>query len=314
MNYRALITGGNGFVGRVLHDHLAAQGWEVVRCDRTMAPGVLPCDITDPIQIADTLHAAGALTHVFHLAAMAFVPDANRNPAGAMNVNLNGTIHLANALLERHPGVRLIYVSSGEIYGPPQALPITEAHPVQPMNPYAISKAAADSYCAYLSAATRLDVVRLRPFNHAGPGQSDQYVLSNFARQVAAIEAGFAEPVLKTGNLTAARDFLHVNDVVRAYELAALRGRRGEAYNVCSGRARSVQEALSLLLGMSTLPIAVAQDPARLRPVDIPEIAGSHQKFTSDTGWQPETSFETILTDLLKAWQSRLAQESRPLP
>ncbi len=303
MTGRALITGGAGFVGCVLHDYLARQGWETVRCDCREAPGVLACDITDAARVEEVFQQAGEITHVFHLAAIAFVPMANQDPAAAMNVNLIGTIHVADALQKHAPNARLIYTASSEVYGPPLSLPITEAHPLNPVNPYAISKAAADLYCAYLHKAQKAEVLRVRPFNHAGAGQSEPFVLSSFAKQIAAIEAGLTAPIVKVGNLRAARDFLHVKDVVRAYELIALRGRAGEAYNVCSGTAHGIQEALSVLIKMSPRSIVVDEDPQRFRPVDVPEITGAHTKLTADTGWTPSIPFNDILSDVLNGWR-----------
>ena len=191
------------------------------------------------------------------------------------------------------------------MYGPPTELPIREEHPLNPQNPYAISKAAADSYCAYYHKSTGYAVVRMRPFNHSGPGQSDQFVLSSFARQIARAEAGLSEPIVRVGNLDARRDFLHVDDVVRAYELAALEGIPGEAYNIASGKAVSIRDALQMLLGMATTELAVEPASERLRPVEVPEISGSAEKLESATGWQPQKTVETLLADVLDYWRAR---------
>jgi GDP-4-dehydro-6-deoxy-D-mannose reductase len=303
MSRRALITGATGFVGRILTAHLAERGWDTVGWGYPPGPDALPCDLSDRDQVRAAFAQSGQVTHVFHLAALTFVPDALRAPAAAMRVNYEGTVNLAETLCAESPESRLIYVGSAEVYGPPQSLPVTEDHPLRPANPYAISKAAADHYCAYLTRSGALDVVRMRPFNHSGPGQSDQFVLSSFARQVAEIEAGHHESILRVGNLASARDFLHVNDVVRAYERAALQGRTGEAYNICSGRAWRIQEALDILLRLSRVPITVFEDPERLRPVDVPEVYGSHAKLTTDTGWTPALPFEQLLEELLDAWR-----------
>ncbi len=310
MNKRALVTGAGGFVGTRLSACLEAQGWEVVRSGHPAVTGMLPCDFQDDAAVRALIADAGSLTHVFHLAAIAFVPDAERDPARAMDVNLNGTIRLCAALRELSAPPRLIFVGSSEIYGPPQALPMTESHAISPANAYAVSKAAADLYCAYLSRIRALDIVRMRPFNHAGPGQADSYVLSSFARQVAEIEAGLRPPVLETGNLEAARDFLHVDDVLRAYEAAALHAPAGEAFNVCSGRAQRIQSALDQLLAMSSATIEVRHDPARMRPSDVPEAYGSSAKLTEMTGWRPEIAFDALLRDLLNYWRSSIANRT----
>lgn len=311
---RALITGAAGFVGRFLREHLSAQGWSVV-CADVRTPdekGWIKCDIANRADVENLVDKAGPITHVFHLAAVTFVPDTHRNPDKAFEVNILGTVHLAAALRKYAPDARLVNVSSAEIYGRPQFLPLTEKHPVEPANPYAISKAAGDHYCAYCHHAEGLDVVRMRPFNHSGPGQSDQFVLPSFAHQIAKIETGKREPILRVGNLDAARDFLHVNDVVRAYELAALEGASGEAYNVCSGFAVVIREALEKLLNLSAVDIRVETDPERVRPVDVPEYRGSHDKLTAATGWRPEIPFEKLLADLLEYWRADRTTPSLP--
>ena len=310
MNKRALVTGAGGFVGTRLTRHLEGQGWEVVRSGHPAVTGMIPCDFQDDRAVRALVADAGPLTHVFHLAAIAFVPDAERDPVRAMDVNLNGTIRLCSALRDVAAPPRLIFIGSSEIYGPPQALPMTEAHPIAPANTYAISKAAADHYCAYLSRIRALDIVRMRPFNHAGPGQADSYVLSSFARQIAEIEARLRAPMLETGNLEAARDFLHVDDVLRAYEAAALHAPGGEAFNVCSGQAQPIQSALDQLLALSSATIEVRHDPARMRPSDVPEVYGSSAKLTEMTGWRPEIAFDTLLRDLLNYWRSAIADHS----
>ena len=308
MTCRALITGAGGFAGNALDAHLRASGWETLRCDLRAPEGIdgwLACDVSRADEADRLLAWAGPVTHVFHLAAVTFVPDSAHDPARTFEVNLLGTIHLTSAVRRHAPAARFVNVASSEVYGHPQFLPMTEEHPLNPANPYAISKAAADLYCACLHHAGELDVIRLRPFNHSGPGQSDRFVLSSFARQIARIEAGRLEPVLRVGNLDAARDFLHVKDVVRAYELAASRGVSGEAYNICSGAAVSVREALDRLLLLSKADIRIETDPNRVRPVDVLDSRGSHAKLTAQTGWQPQVPFDDLLTELLQYWRDR---------
>jgi len=304
MTRRALITGAEGFVGKTLAAHLQRAKWQVVRAALSGLPGAIARDVTRPEQVRAAVKQAGAVTHVFHLAAVSFLPDATQDPVGAFRVNCEGVVHLIAAVREFAPEARLIYVGSADAYGPPQALPVTEEHPLRPNNPYGISKAAADHYCAYCARAFDLDIVRVRPFNHSGPGQDPRFVLPAFARQIAEIEAELAPPRVRVGNLDAKRDFLHVNDVARAYELIALRGETGAVYNVCSGKARSIAAALDGLCAQAAVPIAIAPDPARMRPVDVPEVYGSHDKLTRDTGWTPQTPFEQLLDDLLRHWRA----------
>jgi len=305
---RALITGAAGFVGNVLRAYLTAQGWDVACTDLRPAQegrSWTACDVADRDAVFDALEAVGAVTHVFHLAALTFVPRARREPERAFEVNLLGTVHLVAALRAYAPEARLVYVSSAEVYGVPQSLPLTERHPLNPGNPYAVAKAAADHYCAWCHAAEGVDVIRMRPTNHSGPGQSDRFALSSFARQIAQIEAGKKQPpVLHVGNLDAARDFLHVKDVVRAYELAALRGVSGEAYNVCSGRATPIRDAVGKLVDLARVAIRVESDPERMRPADVPDNCGAHDKLTAHTGWQPEIPFDVVLADLLSYWRA----------
>ena len=311
MTQRALVTGASGFVGRKLSDYLVQEGWEVVRCGYPPEEGVITCDITRCDDVDAVLDAAGDLTHVFHLAAVTFVPDANRDPHGAMSVNLLGTVRLLHALGERQSKARFINIGSADAYGTPLSLPITEEHPLNAENPYAISKAAADQYCAYLSKAGEMDIVRMRPFNHTGAGQSDQFVLSSFARQIAELEADETRPAqLMVGNLDAARDFSHVDDIIRGYVLVALRGAPGEVYNICSGQSQQIGSALERLRALSSRKIEVVVDPARLRPVNVPEVVGSHERLTAATGWTPEISFDALLEELLEHWRTVVRSET----
>lgn len=306
----ALVTGANGFVGSVLADHLRSRGWEVRASGFSRTPlgqETFACDITDEAQIAALLHWAGPVTHVFHLAAITFIPLSQSAPVQTMDVNLNGTIRLADAVRSHSPGARFLYVGSAAVYGVPQEIPITETHPLQPNEPYAISKAAADAYCGFLHQNYNADVIRLRPFNHAGPGQSSEFVLSNFARQIARMELQQEPPVLHVGNLDVARDFLHVRDVVEAYELIAASGAAGEAYNVCSGNAWRIRDALECLRELATVKFEIETDHARMRRVEIPEVRGARAKITTATGWEPRVPFEALMRELIEHWREREA-------
>ncbi len=306
MSGRILVTGSSGFVGKHLCGHLEAQGYEVFGCDQLTAedsPRRRTCDITDTRSIEETIQWAGPPDFVVHLAAVTFVPEATESPAHVVQVNFLGTLRLAVALRTHAPNARLLFIGSSEVYGPPREIPVTEAHPLSPANPYAISKAAADQYCRYLSESDGTDIVRMRPFNHSGPGQSDRFVLSSFARQIAEIEKGQREAVIEVGNLQAARDFMHVNDVVRAYETALKKGRAGAVYNICSAQSHRIGDALETLVAMSDADIRIEVDPERFRPTDTTEMIGSHDKFTRDTGWKPEETFERLLADLLAYWR-----------
>jgi GDP-4-dehydro-6-deoxy-D-mannose reductase len=310
MTRRALVTGAEGFVGGHLRRRLADAGYEVlsgVGIDDNSVPNRRHFDLCDPSSVNDLVKWASPVDVVVHLAAITFVPDAARSPERVLDVNLLGTVRLLDAVQRHAPNARMLFVGSSEAYGPPQALPTTESHPLAPANPYAISKAAADEYCGYLHQATQLDVIRARPFNHSGPGQADSFVLSSFARQIAEMEMGTRDPVLHVGNLDVARDFSHVTDVVDAYLALVESGRTGEAYNICSGEAVTLRGILDRLTTRTDVEIETRVDPARLRKIDIPEIRGSHEKLTADTGWNPQRTLDCLLDDLLTYWRSELA-------
>lgn len=309
MTHSALVTGAGGFVGASLCRHLRAQGWTVLEAVHGPATGdhQFACDIRHSDEVDALLMWARDVTHVFHLAGIAFVPEANREPARAFDANLNGTVHLARAMRRLAPHARMVFAGSSGVYGPPRALPVVEDHPLSPQTVYDISKTAADQFLAFLHRSEGFDVMRMRAFNHSGPGQSDDFVLSSFARQVAEIEAGRKAPVLLVGNLDVRRDFLHVRDVVRAYELAALHGVSGKAYNVASGASHAIREALEILIEASRVPIAVETDQRRVRSHDVTESFGSFDRLTADTGWSPTTPFRDLVLELLSDWRSRLA-------
>jgi GDP-4-dehydro-6-deoxy-D-mannose reductase len=207
---------------------------------------------------------------------------------------------------------RIQVAGSSEEYGlvDPDELPITESQPLRPLSPYAVSKVSQDMLAYQYHQSYGLDVVRTRGFNHTGPRRGSVFVCSNFAFQIASIELGRQEPVLRVGNLEARRDFTDVRDMVRAYALALEKGKPGEVYNICSGRSVSIQHVLDLLLERTTAKIAVETDPQRLRPSDVPVLEGSAERFHADTGWQPRIPFEQTLADLLDYWRARLAERT----
>ena len=226
-------------------------------------------DITQPEAVRQVV-AEVKPDLVIHLAAQSSVSASWKDPSGTLRVNAGGTIHLLEALRSEQLTPRIVLVGSGEQYGMvhPEDNPIREECPFRPANPYAASKAAQDLYGYQYFVAYGLPILRARPFNHFGPRQTSTFVIANFARQIALIEAEKAEPVLSVGNLQARRDFLPVEDVVAAYLAVAEQGRPGEAYNIGSGRARSIRAMLDLLLTFARRSIQLREDPARLRPVD----------------------------------------------
>lgn len=313
---RALITGVGGFAGRYLAEHLAANTtWDVwgnVRDagDEKVVPSFVQCiiaDLRDP-------QATGALIeqiqpdYVFHLAAQAFVPQSWIDPWDTYETNLRSQLNLLEALRRYHASSRVLVVSSNEIYGliAPEHLPVKEDSPLHPTSPYAVSKIAQDFGAFQYFANYALPIVRVRPFNHIGPRQSEKFVAAAFAQQIALIEAGRLEPVVKVGNLSAQRDFTDVRDMVRAYHLAIEKGEAGEVYNIGSERPRSIQYLLDTLLSFSSASIKVEVDPARLRPSDVPVAYCDCGKFKECSGWQPEIAFEQTLRDVLNDWRTRV--------
>ncbi|HJW83174.1 MAG TPA: GDP-mannose 4,6-dehydratase [Anaerolineae bacterium] len=316
MSLRALITGVAGFAGGHLVEHLGkATDWEIwgnVR-DATdlqyVVPGVraVVADLR-ATQVAVDLIEQCRPDFVFHLAAQPFVPQSWVDPWDTFETNLRSQVNLFNALLSIGASTRVLVIGSNEEYGSvrPDQLPLREDSALRPDSPYGVSKVAQDFMGLQYYLSHKLPVVRVRPFNHIGPRQSDKFVASGFARQVALIEAGLASPVLKVGNLSAQRDFTDVRDMVRAYRLAVTQGEPGEVYNLGSGTPRSVQHLLDVLLGLSQAAIRVEIDPERLRPSDAPISYCDASKFNARTGWAPEIPFQRTLQDVLDDWRNRV--------
>jgi GDP-4-dehydro-6-deoxy-D-mannose reductase len=249
--------------------------------------------------------AAAEPDEVFHLAALASVYRSWEEPRETVVGNVELTINLLEAVRHGAPSARVLYASSGEVYGRPDRLPLDEGAPLRPQNPYATSKAAGDLLAAQYTDSFGMHVVRTRAFNHAGPGQSDEYVLGTLARQVAEAEKGGAgEVVLRTGNPDSRRDFTDVRDVVAAY-VAALEQEPG-AYNVCSGRSASVRELVELVGAAAQLPVRHEIDEERVRAHDVPEIRGSAERLHAATGWTPEIPLGQTVADALAWWRARL--------
>ena len=291
----ALVTGGAGFAGRHLVEALHGEASSV------FAPPSSELDLRDRAAVT----AAMADVHpdvVFHLAAFSSPRLSWEHPDSALLTNLELTLNVLEAVRASAPAAVLVLVGSGQVYGAPAEMPVTEDAPLHPGNPYAVSKASADLLGAQYADAHGLRVVRLRPFNHAGPGQSDEYVLSSLACQVAEAEAaGAAEVVLRTGDVSSARDFTDVRDIVEAYIMAA--SVEPGAYNVCSGTCVSVADLIEALATESGLTVRHEVDPERLRPNDAPEMRGSHDRFTAATGWEPRIPLADTVRDTLAWWR-----------
>jgi GDP-4-dehydro-6-deoxy-D-mannose reductase len=291
----AFVTGGAGFAGRFLVAELGEQA---------VAPARSELDLLDAGAVRRALGGAGP-ARVFHLAAHASVGLSWRDPETVLRENVTMTLNLLEAVRLEAPEATVVLASSGEIYGPPERLPVDESAPLRPQNPYAVSKAACDLLAGQYADAHGLRVIRGRAFNQAGPGQSDEYVVGTIARQVAEAElAGADEAVVITGNPDAARDFLDVRDAARAY-VAAAEAPAG-AYNVCTGTAITVREVVELAGRVASVRVRHEIDPERVRPHDVPEVRGSAERLASASGWAPAITLERTVADAIAGWRERL--------
>jgi GDP-4-dehydro-6-deoxy-D-mannose reductase len=291
---RAFVTGGSGFAGSHLLDLLPGA----------TAPSREELDLLDGDAVRTAVRESAPDT-VWHLAALASVGRSWDAPAETIAENVAMTVNLLEAVRTEAPEATVVLISSGEIYGPPDRLPVDEEAALRPQNPYAVSKAACDLLGGQYADATGLHVVRLRPFNHTGPGQTDDYVVGTLTRQVAEAEAaGREEALVRTGNPDSARDFSDVRDVARAYVAAATLD--PGVYNVASGQAVSVHELIELVRAAARIPVRHEVDPARVRAHDVPEVRGSAERLRAATGWRPEIPLERTVADALEAWREEL--------
>jgi GDP-4-dehydro-6-deoxy-D-mannose reductase len=299
---RLLVTGRHGFVGSALAHRVqtdaAFSDWIVVD-----TPGEL--DLRDPVATNDMV-AVAAPDAVLHLAAQSFVPDALRDPAATLQVNLFGTLNLLQALKRCGFRGRTIYAGTGDVYGvvPEDALPVAETRLPAPRNPYAVSKLAAEALCYQWTVTDRMDVVLARPFNHIGWGQSERFVVSDFARQIVEIRQGRRKPVVAVGDIDVTRDFTDVRDGVHAYIALLASGSIGEIYNVCSGRETSIRAVLERLATLAGVEITIEQDPVRFRKSEQRRMCGDPAKIKRATGWEATTPLDDSLNEMLRYWES----------
>ena len=317
----ALITGVCGFVGQYLAAHLLASGQQVfgtyldsedrARMSGALARkvGLLQGDVRNPRKMGVVLRRTQP-DAVYHLAAVSSVGMSLSRPVATMDVNVSGTTGLLEAIKRESPRTPVLFVSSAEVYGRvrPAHVPIQETQAPAPRNPYAASKLAAEEVCHYYERTFGLRIVVARSFNHTGPGQSQGFVIPDFASQVAQIERHGGRGTLRVGNLNARRDISDVRDIVRGYRLLMQKGKPGDVYHLGSGRAHRVGDLLKWLLAFSTHNIKVERDPERMRPSDIPVLLASVDKVRRRTGWRSTVPIETTLLDTLNYWRKHVPQ------
>lgn len=309
---RILLTGAGGFVGRHMVPALRAafpDATLIAAGRETEVPGTdsrLRLDLAEPASLPDAV-AEARPDAVIHLAAQADVALGFRDPVATWTTNAIGTVALGEAVLRAAPEAGFVFASSGEVYGLSfqAGRPLDESAALAPANPYAASKAAADLAIGEL-AQRGLRATRIRAFTHTGPGQMPAFVVPAFARQVARIEAGLQEPVLRTGALDRWRDFLDVRDVCAAY-VAALRLRPAPgAFNICSGRPVRIGDVLEALLAVAGVTARVEQAAALLRPTDVERVQGDPALAGRVLGWAPAVPWEETLAAVLADWRLRV--------
>lgn len=321
---KALITGITGFAGSHLAEYLLTEGIEVYGTFRTRSPldnithiqdkiKLIECELTDAYSTRK-LFANFVPDYVFHLAAQSFVAASWRSPQDTIVNNVIGQLNLFEAIVEKGINPKFLVAGSSEEYGRVRGsdFPITEAIPLKPLSPYGVSKVAQDVLGYQYWQTYGLNIIRSRAFNHTGPRRGEVFVTSNFACQLAQIEQGLRDPILKVGNLDAERDFTDVRDTVRAYTLLLREGRIGDVYNIASGNARTIKSMLDILLTLAKVDVRIEVDESRLRPSDLPKLEGSFDKIRNAIGWEPEIPFEKTLSDLLNYWRERIKRGYKP--
>ena len=306
---KALVTGINGFVGTHLNNLLVEKGYEVfgtVKPPADKEGNLFPVDILDYEGIKKVVEEV-APDYIFHLAALSSPSASFQNPSETITNNIGGQVNILEAVKElKLLNTKVLVVSSAEIYGKVEGkyLPTDENAPLKPTSPYAVSKIAQDFLGLQYFLSQNVKSIRVRPFNHTGPYQGPFFAIPAFAKQIAEIEKGKKEAVLRVGNLDTKRDFTDVRDIVRAYDLLMEKGECGEVYNLGSGKSHKISDVLDILLSLSTEKIIVEKDLQLMRPADIPELLCDCTKLKNATGWKPEISLEDSLKDTLDYWRS----------
>jgi GDP-4-dehydro-6-deoxy-D-mannose reductase len=313
---RSLVTGAAGFVGRHLIAELLSREHRVAgivhpgdRGATTLGDGVAQhvLDILDDAALGDVVRRFSPQA-IFHLAAFANPEASWKEARRTLETNILGAHNVLQAAAASESKPTVLLVGSAQQYGevPAAEQPIREDRALRPLTPYAVSKTTQELLGQRSFRSDGLPVLCTRSFNHTGPGQSDSYVCSSLARQVVEVERGVREPLIRVGNLEARRDFTDVRDVAGAYVAIVERGRAGQVYNVCSGEAVSIREALDTLIGLARARVQVVIDPARYHSLDVPLMVGDPSRLEQETGWSRRHSFAGTLQDLLEDWRARL--------
>lgn len=324
---KVLITGITGFAGSHLADYILANFPEAeifgIKRWRSKTENIehladkvkyYECDIKDAHNVYEVIDDIKP-DKIFHLAAQSYVPASWEAPVETLVLNITGQCNILEAVhkiksRDKDYDPVILIAGSSEEYGlvHPDEVPIKETNPLRPLSPYGVSKVCQDLLGFQYWHSYKIRVIRSRAFNHSGPRRGEVFVDSNFAQQIAKIEKGKQEPVIKVGNLEAKRDFTDVRDMVVAYWLATEKCQPGEAYNICSGQTYSIQEVLDKLISLSTTKeIKVEQDPSRMRPSDVMILSGDNSKFRQATGWEPKIDYlNQTLEDMLNYWRERV--------
>lgn len=293
-----LVTGHDGFVGSYFNSVAGFHPFQLRGGD---------VNIRQPEEIQKLLQNLQP-HRVLHLAAQSFVPRSFEDPGETFDVNFSGTLNLLQSLAKTGFTGRLLYVGSGDMYGmvEEENLPIQENHPLKPRNPYAVSKVAAEALCYQWSCNGPFEIIMVRPFNHIGPGQSPDFVISNFAKQIIQIKAGLQEPHIEVGDIDVTRDFTDVRDVVAAYMSLFEKGENGEVYNVSSGNERRIRDILTKLIALADVDVEIRQDAKRLRKAEQRRVVASSDKLNQTTGWCPKVPWDQTLKSILSYWEKHL--------
>lgn len=308
---KALITGIDGFVGYYLTNHLLEQGDEVI--GTTISPdyknedvAVYQMNLLDEKSVEEVIKQTKPDV-IYHLAGQSAVGLSWEKPALTMSINVNGTLHLLDAVRKHTSKTKVLIIGSSDQYGPikKDECPIKETRPLKPVSPYGISKMTQEQIASLYVSSYGLNIIMVRAFNHIGPRQGKNFVVADFASKIAEIEKG-ADPIIRVGNLDAYRDFTDVRDIVNGYYLLMLKGKIGEIYNIGSGKAIQIKHILEELIALSPVNITVVTDEAKLRPIDVPLVVCDHTKLVKDTLWQPQLNIKQTLQDTLDFWRKEI--------